>query len=81
MIKIFLTIMIILFVIGYFKIGLSINKEKPSKILWLFLMTFIFGILVVQNLALIDNNDELREKVKNKCPEYEKVELYKLKER
>jgi hypothetical protein len=44
-------------------------------------MTFIFGILVVQNLALIDNNDELREKVKNKCPEYEKVELYKLKER
>jgi hypothetical protein len=80
--EIILTVMIILFVIGYFKIAFSLDIKKRSKILWLVLMTFMFGFSILLNFLFINTNDELTEKVKNKCPEYEKVEnVYKLKER
>jgi hypothetical protein len=80
--EIILTVMIILFVIGYFNIAFSLDIKKRSKIFWLFLMTFIFGFSILLNFLFINTNDELTEKVKNKCPEYEKMEnVYKLKER
>jgi hypothetical protein len=33
----------------------------------------MFGILVVTNLTLIDQNNALEKRVKGKCPEYEKI--------
>lgn len=82
MIEIILTIMIILFIIGYFKSCYKIDEEKQSGILWIFLMTFLFSISILLNFVLIEQNNKLIEKTKNKCPEYEEIhEVYIIKKK
>jgi len=68
-----LIVMCILFVVCYFKVGTEIGRIKPIYVLYIAAMTFMFGILVVINLTLINQNDVLIEKTKNKCPEYEQI--------
>jgi hypothetical protein len=71
--EIFLGIMVILFIVCFFKASLCIKNEKQYGVLILGVMFFLFGISILLNFALISQNDELTEKVKNKCPEYEEV--------
>jgi len=71
--EIFLTVMCILFVVCYFKVGNEVGKIKPLYILYVAAMVFMFGILVVVNLTLIDQNDALEKRAKGKCPEYEQI--------
>jgi hypothetical protein len=78
--EIFLGIIFILFIVCFFKAGLCIRAEKQYGLLILGVMFFLFGISILLNFTLISQNDELTEKVKNKCPEYEEVSnVYKLK--
>ena len=65
--------MCILFVVCYFKVGIEVGRIKPLYILYVAAMTLMFGILVVINLTLIDQNDELQKRAKGKCPEYEQI--------
>ena len=69
----FLTVMCILFVVCYFKVGIGVGKIKPLYILYVAAMAFMFGIMVVVNLTLIDQNSALEKRVKGKCPEYEQI--------
>jgi UPF0716 family protein affecting phage T7 exclusion len=71
--EIFLTVMCILFVVCYFKVGNEVGKIKPLYILYVVAMVFMFGILVVTNLTLIDQNNTLEKRAKGKCPEYEQI--------
>lgn len=75
--EIFLGIMCILFVVCYFKAGWN---GKVVTTLYLGAMALIFGISMLLNFTLINQNDKLRKKVENKCPEYEEVHnVYRLK--
>lgn len=68
-----LIIMCIFFVICYFKVGITIGNIKPSYMLYVAAMALMFGILLVISLTLIEQNDDLTKKNKNKCPEYEQI--------
>lgn len=75
-----LIIVCILFVVCYLKNGQCIDEKKPIGILYLGAMLFMFGLLFVISLVLIDQNDDLEKRAKGKCPEYEEVNgLYKVK--
>jgi hypothetical protein len=54
-------------------VGIEVGKIKPLYILYVAAMVFMFGILVVTNLTLIDQNNTLEKKAKGKCPEYEQI--------
>lgn len=68
--------------IGYFRVAYSIDKEKTKKgLLGLFILTFLAYLCLVILAIQIDEIHELREQLKNKCPEYEKLEnVYRLKQ-
>jgi len=74
-----LIIICVLFIVGYFKVCYAIDKEKFNKILYVFLMTFLFSLSILVNFIFLHKNDELTKKVENKCPEYEQITVYKLK--
>jgi len=79
--EIILIIFGILIFISYFMISFSINKDKWQKGFGgLMIMTFVSAFSLFICFILIKQNDELNNKVKNKCPEYEQVKnVYKLK--
>jgi len=72
----------ILIAIGYFTTGYNIDyKKSKNGVLGLVLLTFLayfsLAFLAIQTIQ----NNELNTKLKNKCPEYEKIEnVYRLKE-
>ena len=68
-----LIILIILAIVCFFKTGLCIDENKPYAILYLAGLVFMCGISIVCNFILIRQNNELTEKVKGKCPEYEQI--------
>lgn len=74
-------IMIILIIISYFKIAYSLDREKfKTGLLFLALLTFVSCIAVTILIMVLETKNELEEKVKNKCPEYEEIHnVYKLK--
>jgi len=73
-----ITILCILALIGYF--GIALSKKESSRVLYLFLLTFVTSMFIfttiIQTLEVI----ELEKQLKQKCPQYEKVDnVYKLK--
>lgn len=73
-----ITILCILALIGYF--GIAFSKRESIRILFLFLLTFVTSMFIfttiIQTLEVI----ELEKQLKQKCPQYEKVDnVYKLK--
>jgi hypothetical protein len=60
--------------------GIMFSEENNVKTAWGFVMLFITFLLIVIVFLLISGNDKLIKQVKGKCPEYEKIEVYKLKE-
>jgi hypothetical protein len=76
-----ITIMCILAIVSYYKIGFNIYFRNNNKgVLWLALLTLIclFSLFVVGDL--IFQKTKLEKQVKEKCPQYEKVDnVYKLK--
>jgi len=80
--EIFLVIMGVVALVCYFKVGYKIDKTKPMGLVYTALLLLICGFSLMLNFNLISKNDKLEEKVKNKCPEYEKVEnVYILKKK
>lgn len=79
--EMFLLVLTILTVICYFGIGNSLDKKSSAGkgILSLLGMTLILGISLTINYILIDQNNELEKKTKNKCPEYKEIKAYVLK--
>ena len=74
--EIILTIMSVLFIIGYFKVCYKIDINKQSEILWIFLMTFLFGMSILLNFLFISNQDILEKQLIEKSkglPEYEEI--------
>jgi hypothetical protein len=77
-----LIIMAVVAIVCYFKVGNRIDNTKPTGLAYTALLLLIFGFSLMLNFTLIAQNDKLEEKVKNKCPEYEKVEnVYILKKK
>lgn len=75
---IILSIAGILAVAGF--IGNGVSKTEEVRFLWstlLFFSTAIFALVAITTAA---ERESLLKKVKGKCPEYEKIEVYKLKE-
>lgn len=71
------TIVAILFIIAYCKVGMTI---KPEKFFWFFIYTVIASVSLFTTITLIIEINEMKEKLENKCPQYEEVHnLYKLK--
>ena len=68
-----LVIMCILFIVCYFKVGNEVGRIKPFYILYVAVMAFMFGVLLVISLTLIDQNDALEKRANGKCPEYEQI--------
>ena len=76
MIETVLVIMVILFIIGYFKVGYAIDDKKYSRIYYLFLMTSLFGISILLNFLLITNQyiyEKEIEEPKEGLPKYEEI--------
>lgn len=74
--EIILTIMIILFIIGYFKVCYAIDDKKHSRILYVFLMTFLFGFSILLNFIFIniqDSDEKEIKELKKGLPEYEEI--------
>jgi len=72
--EIFLGIMIILAIISFFKAGMCIDDKKLKGTLYIAILFFITGISILLNFTLVNQNDELLEKTKNKCPEYGQIQ-------
>ena len=71
-----LVIMIILFIIGYFKVCYAIDDKKYSRIYYVFLMTFLFAISILLNFLLIVQQDDYEKEIKELkkgLPQYEEV--------
>lgn len=71
-----LIIMIILFAIGYFKVCYAIDDKKKSRILYVFLMVFLFGLSISINFMLISQQEDYEKEIKNLkkgFPQYEKI--------
>ena len=71
-----LVIMIILFIIGYFKVCYAIDDKKYSRIYYVFLMVALFGISMLLNFTLIaqqDNYEKEIKELKKGLPQYEEV--------
>ena len=82
------TAQIIIFIIlgllisfAYFKIAYTIDNTKyKTGYSALFLMMLCITMLLIIAMVTTMEMNELRTQVKNKCPEYEKIEnVYKLK--
>jgi archaellum biogenesis protein FlaJ (TadC family) len=79
--EILLGIMIILAIISFFKAEMCIDDRKLKGMLYIAILFFITGISILLNFTLLNQNDKLIEKTKNKCPEYQQVQnVYILKE-
>lgn len=72
-------VLVILAIISYF--GLNFSKTENAKTGWAFLLMFLFLICTFLLAIITIDNNELKNRIKSKCPEYEKVKnVYKLKE-
>ena len=50
------------------------------SVFYMTVLLFISGIFLMLNFTLIEQNNKLIERLKNKCPEYEKLNnVYKIK--
>ena len=71
-----IVIMFILYIIGYLKVCYTIDDKKYSRIYYVFLMMFLFGISILLNFILIvqqyDYEKEIKE-LKKGLPQYEEV--------
>ena len=82
------TAQIIIFIIlgiimigSYFKLAYTIDTNKPIGYVYLFIYTLTTAIFFMIAILATQQVNELRTQVKNKCPEYEKIEnVYKLKQ-
>ena len=71
-----LVIMIILFIIGYFKVCYAIDNKKHSRIYYVFLMTFLFSISMLLNFIFIniqESNEKKIKELKKGLPQYEEI--------
>jgi cbb3-type cytochrome oxidase subunit 1 len=68
---ILLSILAILTIIAYF--GTAMSKKEKSKMIYVILWLFTSTILFLISLITLETNAEL-EKLKSKCPEYQKIE-------
>ena len=71
-----LVIMIILFIIGYFKVCYAIDDKKYSRIYYVFLMVILFGISILLNFILIVQQDDYEKEIKELkkgLPQYEEI--------
>lgn len=69
--------LVILLVASCLRLGFLISKTKYSKISDVFILFLMFGIGLVALFwvsIVVDNNEVLLLKTKNKCPEYKKIE-------
>jgi len=74
--EIILIIMIILFAIGYFKVCFAIDDKKQSKLLYVFLITFLFGISIFLNFIFINQQNDYEKEIKELkkgLPQYEEI--------
>jgi hypothetical protein len=74
--EIVLIIMIILFVIGYFKVAYAIDDKKHSRIYYVFLMVVLFGFSIALNFSLIVQQDDYIKEIKELkkgLPQYEEI--------
>ena len=71
-----LVIMIILFIIGYFKVCYAIDDKKYSRIYYVFLMTFLFALSILLNFLLVVQQDDYEKEIKELkkgLPQYEEI--------
>lgn len=71
-----LVIMFILYIIGYFKVCYAIDDKKHSRIYYVFLMIFLFGISILLNFILIVQQDDYEKEIKElkkELPQYEEI--------
>jgi hypothetical protein len=74
--EIILGVMCVLFIVGFFKAGLRIDDKKLSGVLWIGFLAFLFAFSMFLNFMLIQEQDELEKKLKDKSkglPEYEET--------
>lgn len=70
-----------LVIVLFYQASLCIMKEEKSRsVFYMTVLLFISGIFLMLNFTLIEQNNKLIERLKNKCPEYEKLNnVYKIK--
>ena len=69
-------IIMLLFIIGYFKVCYAIDDKKYSRIYYVFLLTFLFIASMILNFLFISNQDKLEKQLIEKSkglPEYEEI--------
>lgn len=74
--EIILTIMIILFIIGYFKVIFAIYDKEQPRIYYVFLMKVLFGFSIILNFILIAQQDNYEKEIKylkKGLPQYEEI--------
>lgn len=74
--EIILGVMCVLFIIGFFKAGLKIDNKKPSGVLWIGFLLFLFAFSVILNFVLIQEQCNLEKEIKDKSKgllEYEEI--------
>ena len=76
---IILSILGILAIIGFS--GNLFTKKEEFRIGYSFLLLFTTSLFALVALTMTTEREDLLKQVKNKCPEYEKIEnVYKLKQ-
>lgn len=74
-----LIVLAVIAIIAY--VGVNYTKSESGRLGYSFLSLFIMSILFLIITVTLTENVEMSSKLKNKCPEYEKVEnVYKLKQ-
>jgi NADH:ubiquinone oxidoreductase subunit 4 (subunit M) len=76
---IIITVMCILALIGYIKSNFEENENKQA--LWSGLTFTMFGFVVMLVVVQTQEVNKLQKQVREKCPQYEKVDsVYRLKQ-
>lgn len=76
-----ITIFIILFILALYSLIKGTAPVKyEERYHWVMLLTLILSFSVISLFVVTYEMNNLREQIKNKCPEYEKLDdVYKLK--
>lgn len=68
--------MIILFLIGYFKVCDALDDKKLYKVYYVFLMTILFGLSIMTNFILLNQQNDYEKEIKNLkkgLPKYKEI--------
>lgn len=67
MIELSLVSMGTLFIVCFFKVIFALGKEKKSKIIYVGLMLFLYGLLMLVSLMLISQQKDYEKQIKERA--------------